>query len=373
MKKLVFLLRSLNIGGAERQLINLAKSLPLNDFDVTVVEFYSGGELEQEIIESEVKLVSLNKLGRWDVVGFFYRLFQCLKQIKPDILHGYLGVPNICTACLKPLFISTRIVWGVRASNVDFNHYNWLSDLVFKLECLLSRYADLIIVNSNAGHKYHRKHGFPKEKMTVIPNGIDTEKFKPDRIARQRIRAEWGLTNEITLIGLVGRLDPMKDHPNFLKAAALLLQSRSDVKFVCVGSGEDNYTKELYHLASTLNIEQQVIWAGKREDMVAVYNAIDILASSSSCGEGFPNVIGEAMACGVPCIVTDVGDSAWIVGDTGIVVPAKNPESLKIAMEKLIGSDRNNIYKQEEIRQRIIENFSLLNLVTKTKSVLLNL
>lgn len=368
MNNVAFLIRSLHYGGAERQLVTLAKALAQEDFNLTVLFFYPGGTLETELKDSGVQLISLEKRGRWDIFGFFWRLIGHVKHINPKILHGYLGVSNLLTLCLKPFFPSTLMVWGVRASNVDFSRYDWLSRLNFQLECFLSRFADLIIVNSHAGRAYHLAHGFPAKKMVVIPNGIDTERFKPDLEARIRVRAEWGIPDQKILIGLVGRLDPMKDHPTFLRAAELLYQQRQDVCFVCVGTGAENYAQELYQFARELNISNQVIWTGARADMPAVYNGLDI-AVSSSYGEGFPNVIGEAMACGVPCVVTDVGDSAWIVGDTGLVVPPKNPEVLKTAIAQLIDRIRTDDYDSKVNRQRVIDQFSVLQLVAKTKAI----
>ncbi|NEO32411.1 MAG: glycosyltransferase [Symploca sp. SIO3C6] len=370
--EIAFLIRSLNYGGAERQLVTLVKALDKKRLNTTVLVFYSGGTLAQELKDSGIQLISLEKRGRWDVVSFWWRLFQQLKRINPDALHSYLGVPNLLTIFLKPLLPSTKMIWGVRASNVDWSRYDWLSHLSFQLECLFSRFADLIIVNSNAGRVYHQDHGFPEQKMIVIPNGIDTERFKPNSGDRVRLRAEWRIPEETILIGLVGRLDPMKDHPTFLKTAALMCQQRQNIYFVCVGSGAESYTQTLYQLTRDLNISEQLIWAGVRSDMPVVYNALDIDVSSSY-GEGFPNVIGEAMACGVPCVVTDVGDSAWIVGDTGMVVPPKDPELLKAAIEKLIERIHSDAYNNNLIRQRVIEKFSLLQLVTKTQTTLLEL
>ncbi|HAA32550.1 MAG TPA: group 1 glycosyl transferase, partial [Cyanobacteria bacterium UBA8553] len=318
MNKIAFLIPSLERGGAERQLVNLVKALDKKDFDITVLCFYPDGPLEKDLEHSGVKIISLEKRGRWDIFSFLGRLIHQLKHLQPNVLHGYLSEPNLVMIFIKPFFPSIQMIWGVRASELNLSHYDWLARLLFPLECFLSRFADLIIFNSHAGRTYHLAHGFPANKAVVIPNGIDTERFKPDSEARVKIRSEWGISEETVLIGLVGRLDRMKDHPTFLKAAALLCQERQDIGFVCVGSGAQDYAQELYHLAEQLNIAEKVIWTGTRADTPAVYNALDI-ASSSSSSEGFANVIGEAMACGISCVVTDVGDSAWIVGDVGIV------------------------------------------------------
>ncbi len=368
MIELAFLINSLNYGGAERQLVTLVKALDKKCFNITVLCFYSGGALEKDLEDSGVKILSLEKRGRWDLFGFFRRLVQKLKSLQPDVLHGYLGDSNVLTILIKPIFSSTKMVWGVRASNVDLSRYEWLSRLFFPWECFFSRFADLIIVNSHAGRTYHLAHGFPADKMVVIPNGIDTEKFKPEPAARVRVRSEWGIPEETILLGLVGRLDPMKDHPTFLRAAALLCQQRQDVQFVCVGSGPENYAQQLYQLADELGLSEKVIWAGTRADMPAVYNALDLACSSSAFGEGFPNVIGEAMACGIPCVVTDVGDSALLVSDTGLVVPPQNPEALAEGCVSCLEWDRSLMGLKA--RSRIVENFSVEQLVVQTQEVI---
>ncbi|MEP0854543.1 glycosyltransferase [Trichocoleus sp. DQ-U1] len=367
MIEIAFLIRSLNYGGAERQLITLVKGLDKKKFNITVLYFYSGGALEKDLQDIGINLICLKKRDRWDVVGFLWRLVSHLKCITPNVLHGFMGTSNLLTIFLKLFFPSTKMMWGVRASNVDLSRYDWLSLLIFKLECLFSRFADLIVVNSHAGQAYHLAHGFPANKIVVIPNGIDTELFKPHKEARARVRAEWNIAEDTILIGLVGRLDPLKDHPTFLNAAALLCQERKNLHFVCVGSGLESYANELYRLCEELGISNKVIWAGARADMPAVHNSLDI-AASSSYTEGFPNVIGEAMACGVPCVVTDVGDSAWIVGDTGVVVGKQNPEALALGWVACLESDRSVLGLKA--RARIVENFSVKQLVKQTEVVL---
>jgi glycosyltransferase involved in cell wall biosynthesis len=210
--------------------------------------------------------------------------------------------------------------------------------------------------------------------MIVIFNGIDVNHFQPDLKTGKIVCQEWGISANTILIGMIGRLHPMKDHSTFLKAAALLIQERQDVRFVCVGREEQqDYAKELYELTNVLGITEQVIWAGARVDMPDVYNALNILVSASAYGEGFSNAIGEAMACGKPCVVTDVGDSASIVGNQGIVVPPGDAQALKTAVMQLIAELNTGNYTQSKIRQRIVENFSVLQLIIKTENTLLSL
>jgi glycosyltransferase involved in cell wall biosynthesis len=373
-KKVVFLIRDLNYAGAQRQLVTLVKGLDRQKFDISVLYFYPNGPLEKELTDSNIKTICLDKGGRWDLFKFMQSLRQHLDRIQPQILHGYLGEANLIASLLKPFYPKTKMVIGLRGSYEDIlNTYGWLSVVLFQIERFTARLADLIIVNSYAGRDYHVRAGYPTAKTIVIHNGIDTEKFKIEPEARAKVRAEWGIKDDEILIGLVGRLYLMKDHPNFLKAAASICQKRQNIRFVCVGIGPEDYTQELQRLTEELGIAQKVIWAGARSDMPAVQNALDIAVSASANGEGFSNVIGEAMACGVPCIVTDVGDSASIVGELGIVVPPSDPEALSSAIDTLASAIGNNKYKSEQIRQRIVDNFSVSQLVTKTEKALLGI
>ena len=174
-------------------------------------------------------------------------------------------------------------------------------------------------------------------------------------------------------IGLVGRLDPMKDHQTFIRAAAQLVEQRKDLRFVCVGDGPTSYRQELIRLCQELNVSEYFMFAGTRENMPAIYNAMDIVVSSSSYGEGFSNAIGEAMACNVPCVVTGVGDSGWILGENGRVVPPKNPRALRKAIGKLLDDLDADGNRGEQIRQRVINNFSVPKLVRATEIVLLSI
>jgi glycosyltransferase involved in cell wall biosynthesis len=371
--KVIFLIRELNYGGAETQLVALAKGLHHLGHSVEVIVFYPDGPLEKELRQTGVAVQSLGKSGRWDVIGFLFRLIKAIRQRKPDVLHGYLVVPNILTILLKITSPRTRMIWGVRASKKDLSRYDWLMRFLTRVECALSRLPDLIIVNSYAGLEHAVAQGFPRRRMLVIPNGIDTERFRPDAKEGRQVRKEWGLRDDLKVIGLVGRLDPMKDHPTFIRAAAHLIGERSDVCFVCVGDGPASYRQELLRLCEELNASEYFIFTGALANMPAIYNVMDVVVSSSSFGEGFSNVIGEAMACNVPCVVTEVGDSSWIVGEDGHVIPAKNPKALKIAMAKLLDDINSNGNHDEEIRQRVVNHFSIPKLVLATETALLSI
>ena len=364
--KILFLTRSLNVGGAERQLVLLARGLHQRGHDVAVALFYSGGPLEADLREASVRILPLNKRGRWDVVGFLTRLVRTVLHERPDLLHPYIG--NLMTIFVKPFIPSMRIVWSIRSSYMDFSRYDWLFRTSYTVTCWFSKSADLIISNSYAGRQVHVADGYPADRTVVIPNGIDTVRFFPNSEAREQTRAQWGVREDEPLIGLVGRLDPMKDHETFLQAAVLLLQELEQARFVCVGDGLPEYRTALQDRAHALGLSDRILWVGMQSQVADVYNALDLLVNSSY-GEGFANVIGEAMACGVPCVATDVGDSGLVIGDVGELVPPKDPIALKTAMRLVL----NRRPRATEIRRRIVEHFSLENLVLTTEQALLAL
>lgn len=368
---ILFLARSLDRGGAERQLVVLTKGLAGRGHAVSVAVFFGGGVYETELARAGVRVINLGKQGRWDILPFLNRLVGLLRKERPMVMHSYLGVPNILAAVLKPLLPGTRIVWGVRASNVDLSRYDWLSRLAYTLERRLARFADCIISNSDAGKCHAVENGFPEGKMVVIPNGIDTEYFRFNAEGRRQVRSAWGVGVDEILVGLVGRLDPMKDHPSFIEAAGRIAHEYQDVRFVCVGGGPADYGEALKKHAASLGLTNQLIWAGARDNMPAVYCALDIAVSSSSFGEGFSNTVAEAMACGVPPVVTDVGDSAGIVGDAGLVVPHSDPCALSKGLLSLIAmpaAQRQALGGQA--RSRIVAKFGIDGLVQATERTL---
>ncbi|MGF1589660.1 MAG: glycosyltransferase [Pleurocapsa sp.] len=185
------------------------------------------------------------------------------------------------------------------------------------------------------------------------------------------IRKEWNLEAETIAIGIIGRIHPLKDYPNFLQAAAILVEQEQNIACFCFGTGAVDYQEAMYSLTKELNLIEKVRWMGVSDDIPSVCNALDLVVSSSTNGEGFGNVIGEAMASGTPCIVTDVGDSALIVGDSRLVVPRQNPEELARSINQFIETKRRDY--DFNTRQRIVEHFSITQLALNSKAVFLQL
>ena len=370
--KLVFLIRRLTIGGAERQLVELSTGLDRNIFDVTVLCFYRGGEFVEELAKANIPVISLNKKGRWDIFRFLWRLRAMLRKIQPDVIHSYMTGANLVATLLKPVLPPTRIVWGIESAYIDHANYSWLERVTSPLEIILSRLPELIVFNSFAGRELHQSAGFARSRAVVIHNGINTERFAPNRKSGLLLRESWRIPNGALLIGIVGRVNPIKDHTTFLRAAAIFARSRPEARFICIGGGPRKYADELQALGRQLGLTDRVIWPGFVGDMPAAYNALD-LCCSSSYGEGTSNAIAEAMACAVPCVVTNVGDSAFIVGDTGIVVPPKDPEALAAGWTALLNLMTQNPLLGNAARARIESRLSLSALIRDTSQALLAL
>ena len=368
--RVFFLIRSLERGGAERQLIELVRGLSATGDEVTVCTFYDGGALRGELQSIPgVTVHSLRKRGRWDVARVAVRLLRIVRSSHPDVIHSYMAFANEL-ALLMGRAVGVAVVWGLRSSEVDPSLHDEFSRRQFAVGARLSRFADAIIVNSQAGKRHHERFGYSNRHMLVIPNGIDCSRFRPDRSLGENLRKEWGVRDGERLIGLVARINPVKDHKTFLHAVALVAKSQPKARFVCIGGGSQAEIAELKALGDRLGLAQRLIWAGARDDMSAAYNAIDILALSS-ISEGFPNVVAEAMASGKACVVTDVGDAAYIVGDCGVVVPPRDASALAGGLIRMLDTPEQEFETmRSRARARIEENFSIASLVSTTRIVL---
>jgi glycosyltransferase involved in cell wall biosynthesis len=288
-----------------------------------------------------------------------------------DILHGYMD--GNLPALLVGRATGRPVAWGIRRSNGDPSGADARSLAMQRWMVRLSRFADLIIFNSQAGLETHRALGMGAPRMTVIPNGFDTNRFAPDPVLRREQRAAWGAPEGVPLIGLVGRLNPVKGHATFLKAAARLAETHPTARFVCVGGGSASYTAEMKQLATDLGLQDRVLWAGATEHMAAAYNALDLLALAS-LEEGFPNVLGEAMACGIPCVATRVGDAEVLIGPTGRTVPPGDAVALAQALVELLDeSAEARAHRGVRCRERVVQSYRTEILARRTEQALSDL
>lgn len=372
--RVLFLVRSLDVGGAERQLVVLARGLRSRGHEVSVAVLYGGGAFEEDLRRDGIQVHDLAKRGRWDLAPVLRRLARLVGSERPHCLHAYMSLGNLLAATMRPLFPSLKVVWGVRSAMGDFRAYGWPSALSAWLERAASPLAHAVIANSEAARRQAAAMGMSRRKIMVIPNGIDCECFRFDPSGRERLREEWGIPAGAALVGMVARLDPVKNHPVFLRAAARVAAAREDVRFVCVGDGRPEYRRELERLAAEAGVGARLVWARGERVGREVYSALDAAVLSSDPGESFPNVVAEAMACGRPVVLTDSGDGPLVVGDTGAVVPPRDPEALARGIVEVLERARTpGDGLSARTRARIEREFSVERLVERTEAALASL
>jgi glycosyltransferase involved in cell wall biosynthesis len=257
------------------------------------------------------------------------------------------------------------VIWGIRNSSLDADKASFTARAVARTCALLSRIVpSRIVCCSVEAAEAHQRIGYQARKFSVIPNGYDLSRFAPDAEARTRLRQELGIEPQEVVLGMVARWDPVKDHATLLRALARLRQRGAVLRCVLVGTGMTPGNAALTELLCRLGIEDDVLLAGPREDIPAVMNALDLHVLSSA-GEAFPNVVAEAMACGTPCVATNVGDTALIVGDAGWVVPRQSAVALADGIEGALAAfdSRDRVLLSRTCRRRIQENFSLEKMV----------
>ena len=313
-----------------------------------------------------LKVVSLNKKSRWDLV-FFIRLIRFLRVEKPDLIYSFLPAANLICLAMRPFVTSAKLIWGIRSSKIEYRFFDSFSKWIWKIECLLSRAVTLIIANSDAGAKHALDNGAPASKIRVISNGIDTKRFLPNESHRHRLRDYLSIGDEEWVVGTVGRFDPLKDHETFLKAAEKILKRKKNVRFVLVGvkATDNDFGKKFSELVA----EKKIIFSGFIQDPISYFQMMDLYCSSST-SEGFSNSIAEAMSCGLPAVVTDVGDSKKIVGQTGWVVPPSDADALADGI--LIQLSRMELARDEmaeAARSRILQNYPIEKLGQKITAV----
>lgn len=371
--KIMLLCQALVVGGTQRQITVLAPALKRRGHDVSVAVFYGGGPFASQLTESGITVYNLEKRGRWDIVGFFARFRRLVACKRPDVLYTFLPVGNIAAAFAKlAVRRPPRIAFGVRSSKMIPENYDWLTRQQYWIEALLSIVADHVIVNSQNGLDDSVARGFRVDRISVVPNGIDTERFRPDSIARERLRAEWAIGENETLVGQVARFDPMKGHEVFFAAAARLLRQDTSWRFVCIGVSDHNLAQALT-MADQFGIRKRTIFAEERTDTAACFPALDIACQASRFGEGFPNALAEAMACGVPCVVTDVGDSRAIIGNLGVVVQPGDAVALAAGLEDMRKRVSSGGISAAALRDSIADRFSVEALAERTELELLKI
>jgi len=325
--KILHIITGLQVGGAEMALYRLASTLDRNLFQHEVVSLTSDQPVGELIRALDIPVKSLGfRPGSLDP-----RLIFCIRReilrFEPDIVQTWMYHSDLLGGIAAKLAGSYPVIWNIRHSIANKGSLKKITYLVAITNATLSHFIPTkIVCNANSGKHTHIALGFDAGKILVIENGFDLTRYAPDHTSKHNISHELGLPENIQLVGMGARYDPQKDHANFVSAAGLLCQKRQDVFFLLWGKNIDSRNQMLTEQIVSLNIQNRIFLLGLRMDTPQLYAALDVATLSSANGEAFSQVVGEAMASGVPCVVTDVGDAAFIVDETGRVVPPRDPQ-----------------------------------------------
>jgi len=362
MIRIAHVISDLDTGGAEMMLAKLVGAMDRDRFSNTVISLTDRGQLGEQIESSGVAVHPLGmKRGRPDIFAL-PRLIRLFNTLNPTIVQSWLYHADLLSTLAVKFSGSPILLWNVRCSDMDLKRYSLLSRWVRWVLARWSAAPAAVIVNSEAGKQQHERLGYRPRRWDVIPNGFDTERFRPDTSIRLPLRQEWKVPPDAVVVALVARVDPMKDHATFLNAAQEVSNARQNVYFLLVGKD----TQTLAPAVAAKGLTDRVRVLGYRSAIECLLPGVDVLCLSSAFGEGFPNVLGEAMACGTPCVSTDVGDARSIVADTGLIVPVRDPASLAHAIIDLI--DRGPAARAtlgRAARERIGTEYSLPRIVDR--------
>lgn len=360
MLTILHLITGLETGGAQRMLSEVVRRTEPGRFRSVVVSMTGPGTVGPLIEAEGITLRSLELRRGWPDPRGLLRLIRLLHEFQPTILQTWLYHADLLGLMSWQFARSAHLIWNIRCTETIG------TSGILKLLALCSGFPDAVVVNAHAGQRYHEARGYHPRRWVLIPNGIDTRAFRSDAEARRRGRAELGIADDAVAILLPARYHPMKDHANFLRAVALLAKQRPDVRFACAGTGADAENLELTRAIAADQLGSRVRLLGERRDLEALYPAFDIVTLSSAYGEGFPNVLGEAMACGVPCVATDSGDASTIIGDAGIVVPPRDAVALAAGWEQLTGlGTAGRAALGTKARARIVEQYDIDTIVAR--------
>ena len=360
--RILHLITDLYLGGAELMLYKLVSRMDRSAFEIEVGSLTEPGVVGDKIRALDLPLGSLGmRRGLPNPLGLA-RLVRKLRRNPPDLIQTWMYHADLVGG-LAAWLAGGRVpvVWGIRNSTLEPGKSKrstiWTAQLCARLS---RRLTTGIVCCSKAAWQVHEKWGYTTERIEIIPNGFDLQTLKPDPDARQSVGHELNLAPDALLIGLVARFDPQKDHATFIQAAGKLASRFPQVQFLLCGGEVTPDNPVLRQWIVQAGIESRCHLLGPRDDIPRLTAALDVATLSSSYGEAFPNAVGEAMACGVPCVVTDVGDSKEIVGETGKVIPVKDPEALAEAWGQLIDlgeEGRRGI--GAAARRRMEQNFDL--------------
>ena len=374
MITVLHLITCLDVGGAETLLHDLVVRSDRSMFRHVVVSMLDKGPIGERMRSSGITVYALGMHRGQPTVDAALEFRSILRSESPDILQTWLYHADLLGTLSVRLWGGPPLVWSIHAANMDMSDYRRLSRWVRRGCSWLSGIPNVIIANTEVSRSDHLKLGYHPQQWKLVPNGFDVGKFHIDPLARSSVRQELGLGEDVLLIGMFARYAPQKDHATFLCAAAELLQTEQSVHFVLAGNGINPENHDLSALLTSLDLRDHVHLLGLRRDVARLNAAMDIVSLSSAYGESFSNSIAEAMACGVPCVVTETGFPPHLVGDTGAVVPPRDSHALAEAWREMIAVGAEERKRRGLCaRQRIEENYTLDRMVKGYEETYLSL
>ena len=373
--RIVHIITGLGDGGAEHTLFKICKYDNINKH--IVISLKGPGKYFSLLNKLGIKVYCLN-IKFFSINRFFF-LIKLLSDLKPNVVQTWLVHADFLGGITARLAGIKNIIWNIRYSNFEIGKAKLTTILIIKILAKLSLFIPRsIIINSKRAKKIFTIEGYDKKKLKFIPNGFDLSILKPQKFQKISFKKKLKIKKLLPLIGNVARYDKKKDHLNLLSALSLI--RAKNVNFCCtlVGSNIDKNNLSLVSEIKRLKLSNSVKLLGQSDNILQVMNGLDIFVQSSSYGEGFPNVVAESMACGTPCVVTDVGDAGLIVGKTGWIVPPNNPNNLAKAIEKALNEMGSKNWNKRcyKTRLRIKENFNISKMLqsynevwSKTQSV----
>ncbi|WP_165720327.1 glycosyltransferase family 4 protein [Bordetella trematum] len=370
--RIAHIITGLGQGGAEAVLFRLATWADTPTRHV-VISLTDEGVYGPRLRAAGITVHALGLARGRITLGAMLQLRALLREEAPDAVQTWMYHADLIGGVAARLAGIRAVAWGIRNSGNHLDRSSRSARLVLGLCARLSAWVPRAIVcAAQDAARRHQALGYRGEKMVVIPNGYDLSRYAPDPEAGARMRARWEVPQDVALVGCVARWDPLKDHANLLGALAALRQQQGGgaVRCVLVGRGMTPANGELLALIEAQGLTGSVLLAGPSDDIPAVMNALDVHVLSS-CAEGFPNVVAEAMACGTPCVVTDVGDAAHIVGETAVVVPPQQPQALADGLAQMLArvAGHGRAATGEPGRQRVLSMFDLARMVQAYEAV----
>lgn len=370
--KVALFLRNFQLGGTERQVFELARHLDKDKYDVCLIALGADGPLREscEVLPGvRVLIIGAARLPATTVL----KLVKVCRQFRVDVLHSFGSVTNAYAIAAKLAFPRLRVVVGLRNALEDpcFGYASLRERAKIRvLDLALKSFgarADLFISNSQAAKiMYTRRFG---SKVTVIPNGIDVDKFRPDPDAQVILRRAICASQGARIIGIVANFSAYKDYPTFIRAARLVADNIENVHFVAIGNDRNSVGLSSKDLVKALSLQSIFHFFGPCTEVQNLMAGFDVLCSSSAT-EGFSNSIAEAMSCGVPCVATDVGDSGQIVGDTGFVVAPSDPQSLAAGLTNALRMPALDLRRLGwSARDRVLRNYSTSQMIARHQYV----